>query len=97
MAVCPYSLEPMGLALSICSVDGYVFTFDTGVCVGFREWLRADLGDKSEQTTLPEGGVRRIFRLLNSVAELTPGPGSSASFDCTGHIYQPRAADSVQG
>jgi hypothetical protein len=96
MAVCPYSLEPMSLTLSICCVDGYVMAFDTGVCTGFREWLRADLGDKPEQTALPEGGVRKVFRLLNAVAELTPGPGNLAGFESSGHIYRPGAANSAQ-
>ena len=92
MAVCPYSLEPMGVALNICNMDGYVLAFDTGVCPGFREWLRADQGDKPEQTALPESRTRKLFRLLNSIAELTSGPGTMAGFEIRGHVYYPRPA-----
>lgn len=95
MAVCPYSLEPMALALSICSVDGYILAFDTGFCAGFREWLRADRGVKLEQTTLPEDGVRRIFRLLGSIAQGTQASGRLATFEQKGHIYQPRVLASA--
>lgn len=94
MAVCPYSLEPMGLALSICSMDGYILAFDTGFCAGFREWLRADRGIKPEQTTLPEEGARKMFRQLNAIAQAAPGSGS-ATFEQKGHIYQPRVAHLV--
>lgn len=96
VTLCPYSLEPMALALSICHMDGYVMAFDTGVCADFHQWLRADQGIKLEQTTLPEERVRKIFHLLNSVAELTLRPRESAFFQRKGNIYQPEAPGSVK-
>ena len=91
LAACPYSLAPLGLALSVCSVDGYVLTFGTGACTDFRQWLRADQGLRPEQTTLSDRSAGKMLRLLNLIAELTPGRGRLAGFEHRGNIYKPSA------
>jgi len=68
MATCPYSLEPMSLALCICELEGYVFTYDSGSCANYPQWLRADQGDKAERTTLPVQSVSSILQVLESMA-----------------------------
>lgn len=68
LAICPYSLEPMGLALSICGLDGYIFVYDSGACADYPQWLRADRGDKPECTTLPAHSLTRMQHLLEHIA-----------------------------
>jgi hypothetical protein len=91
MALCPYSLEPMSFALQVCCMDGYVFAFDTGACSDYREWLLADRGDKREQTGLSATGIRRLFNLLNSVAEASSqsGPSRPTVFESIDHVLRP--------
>jgi hypothetical protein len=67
-AICPYSLEPMSLALLICGLDGYLFRYDSGACADYSQWLRADHGDKPEQTTLSAPGTASLLYLLETIA-----------------------------
>jgi len=67
-AICPYSLEPMTLALLICGVDGYLFSYEAGVCGNHAEWLRADRGDKPEQSSLSGPGTTSLLYLLEAIA-----------------------------
>jgi len=66
-AICPYSLEPMSLALLICSIDAYLFRYDTGACANYSQWLRADRGDKPERTTLSTPGTTSLLYLLEAI------------------------------
>jgi hypothetical protein len=68
LAICPYSLEPMSLALCVCGLEGYVFAYDSGACADYPQWLRADRGDKAECTTLPAHSLSRILHLLEHIA-----------------------------
>lgn len=91
MALCPYSLEPMSLALQVSDVDGYLFAFNSGACSNYQEWLGADRGDKLEQTTLSAPGTSRLFRLLRAIAHARTQLGLSqpTSFESVDHIYRP--------
>jgi hypothetical protein len=67
-AICPYSLEPMSLALLICGLDGYIFSYKAGDCANYAQWLRADRGDKPEQTTLSAPNATSLLYLLETIA-----------------------------
>lgn len=70
LALCPYSVEPMSLALLICGVEGYLFHYCSGSCVNYRQWLRADKGDKPERTALSPQAMDTMLRILGSVEML---------------------------
>ncbi len=67
-AICPYSLEPMSLALLIGGLDGYIFSYDAGACANYSQWLRADRGDKPEQTSLSAPSATSLLYLLETIA-----------------------------
>jgi hypothetical protein len=67
-AICPYSLEPISLALLICGLDAYILRYDTGACANYSQWLRADRGDKLEQTTLSAPSTASLLYLLETIA-----------------------------
>jgi hypothetical protein len=69
LAVCPLSVEPMGLALLTCGLEGYIFPYNTGACVDYSQWLRADGGDKPERTTLASHSTARLLHLLQRIAD----------------------------
>ena len=67
-ALCPYSLEPMSLALLICGLDGYLFAYESGDCSSYSQWLRADRGDKPDQTVLSAPSLASLLYLLETIA-----------------------------
>ncbi len=70
LAICPYSIPPFGLAMSICGLHGILFSYDRGDCRDYRAWARADEGDKPEQTFLAPSVHLRLLRLLEEIAEI---------------------------
>jgi hypothetical protein len=67
-AMCPYSIEPMSLALLICGMEGCIFHYAASSCTDYGQWLRADGGDKPERTMLSSQTLTRMLRLLDAVA-----------------------------
>ncbi len=67
-AICPYSVEPMSLALLLCGMEGYVFHYSAGSCADYQQWLRADGGDKPERTMLSAQNVGKMLGLLERIA-----------------------------
>jgi hypothetical protein len=67
-AICPYSVEPMSLALLICGLEGYIVAYDSGACANYTQWLRADGGDKPERTFLSAPKLDRLLQLLERIA-----------------------------
>jgi len=91
-AICRYSVEPMSLALLVCGLEGYIFPYESGACADYRQWLRADGGDKPERTTLSAQTVARLLGLLERIAA-----GRRKHFDTTpiryeqqNHVFRPR-------
>lgn len=91
-AVCPLSVEPMSLTLLICGLEGYIFPYDTGACVDYNQWLRADSGDKPECTALAPHSMGRLLNLLQRIAtghgERLNSP--AMSYECQGNVLVPR-------
>ena len=68
VAICPYSMEPMSLALLACGLLGLLYPYSKGACSDFGSWLRADGGEKPDQTHLATGALRRLAALLRLLA-----------------------------
>ena len=90
-AVCPYSVEPMKLALLVCGVEGCIFRYRTGFCTNYTQWLRADRGDKPEQTTLSPPDSTRVIGLLEAIAARRSSNGSArpTRYAQDGHVFTP--------
>lgn len=91
-AVCPLSVEPMSLAVLICGLEGYIFSYDTGACVDYSQWLRADGGDKPERTTLAPHSMARMLNLLERIATGDDGRlrRPAVSYEWKGNVFMPR-------
>ena len=66
-AICPYSVEPMSLALLICGVEARIFHYSSGSCLNYQQWLRADGGNKPERTELSPQTTSRMLRFLEAI------------------------------
>jgi len=93
-AICPYSVEPMTLALLICGLEGYLTSYEQGACADYDQWLRADHGDKPERTVLSSGSSAKMLQLLERVAALrqdraVPQP---SHYELRDNVYRPRFA-----
>jgi hypothetical protein len=91
LAICPYSLEPMSLALRMCGVDAYIFRYDTGACANYSQWLRADRGDKPAQTTLSACSTASLLYLLETIAagRAQPGDLRPTRYELEGNVFLP--------
>ncbi len=90
-AICPYSLEPMSLALLICGLDGYILSYDAGSCATYSQWLRADRGDKPVQTTLSAPSATSLLYLLETIAagRAQLGLVQPTDYVLDGNIFRP--------
>lgn len=90
-AICPYSIEPMSLALLICGLEGYLFTYAEGSCSNYQEWLRADRGDKPLQTALSKAGTRELLLILDGIAAERSrlGRARPSRYQRVGHLFRP--------
>ncbi len=91
-AICPYSVEPMSLALVICGLEGYILSYDSGACATYTQWLRADRGDKPERTALSAHKVDRLTLLLNRISAVRRERAlpPSTRYVQEGNIFVPR-------
>jgi hypothetical protein len=90
-AICPYSVEPMSLALLICSMEGATFHYDAGSCTTYRQWLRADAGDKTERTALSRPTLDRMLCFLDAVAVRRPSCGAKhpTRYEQVSNVFRP--------
>ncbi len=72
LVMCRYSFEPMRLALAICDIEAQLFPFNQGDCRDYSTWLRADVGDKPEQTILDTATYRALTRTLAPTVQSAP-------------------------
>jgi len=91
LTICPYSIPPMTLAMSICGLRGLVFAFDRGDCLDYTAWLNADTGAKSEQTFLSSPAREKLVELLdtNGGAEGVPADLGRYNIVKRGNLYIP--------
>jgi hypothetical protein len=91
LAVCPYSLEPMSLALLSSGIEGYIVGYELGACANYEHWLRADRGDKPERTALSPWVSDRMLQSLSAVAALRREKGSNTAprYAQIDNVYRP--------
>ena len=91
LSLCPYSVGPMSLALSVCGLRGMILSYNEGHCSDFATWVRADEGDKPERTFLLPNTHRRLLELLDRVAQARAEKGSQPAvhFREQGNLYVP--------
>jgi hypothetical protein len=92
LAICPYSIEPMSLALLACGMEGYLFPYHTGACANYSQWVRADGGDKPERTRLSPQTTTRLTDLLEAIASRRSLSSSTQStgYQQVNHVFVPR-------
>jgi len=86
ITVCPYSIPPLTLAMTICGLKGLVFAFNRGDCLDYTAWLNADKGTKAEQTFLSSPAQGRLISLLDTDA---PADMSRYHIEKRGNLYIP--------
>jgi hypothetical protein len=87
LLVCPYSLGPLSLAMSICGLTGVLLSYDRGDCRDYAAWIKADVGIKPEQTQLPESNTRRMMEWLTQAASVNRLGLSHIAFRRRANIY----------
>ncbi len=90
-AICPYSVEPMSLALLICGMQGYIFHYSDGSCDNYDQWLRADGGDKPERTMLSRPTTAAMLSLLDAIATSPRSFGSTrpTHYEQLNNVFRP--------
>jgi hypothetical protein len=86
LLLCPYSVQAILPSLLICGIDAYLVAYDSGFCKDYKEWRKADLGDKKERTTL---NSESIGKLLSLIAHADTAGSPAASFRQEGNIFYP--------
>ena len=91
LAICPYSIPPFTLAISICGLRGILFGYDRGDCRDYPTWLKADEGDKPEQTFLAPETHQQLLRFLDEIAQTRRAKQlpACAGFREEHHVYFP--------
>jgi len=91
-AICPYSVEPMSLALLICGVEGFIFHYSAGSCVNYQQWLRADGGNKPERTALSLQTTSRMLCLLEAITACHRSDRATqpTRYEQVSNVFRPR-------
>jgi hypothetical protein len=89
LSVCPYSVQPIALPILICGMQALVFTYGSGDCRTYEQWLRADRGVKPERTFLPAPANRQLLAVLDAIARARVDRCSTQArtFRREGHFY----------
>ncbi len=90
LLLCPYSVAPLSLAMSVCGIEGLILSYGQGDCRDYAMWLRADVGDKLELTRLPAATHRRLLKFLERVAaSRSAGEAALQPLVRIGDVYAP--------
>jgi len=92
LLLCPYSVQPMALALAICGLPALLATYRRGACTDYGQWLRADGGDKPERTAIGEPAGAQVAALLTAraTARSESGRPLPRRFVREGNLYVPQ-------
>jgi hypothetical protein len=63
--ICPYSIKPIVLPLLICDIDFLIIPFSSGSCMNYEDFIKADKGDKREQTSVREEHMELVSAMLD--------------------------------
>lgn len=99
LTICPYSVQPMALPILICGMEALLFTYGSGDCQDYAQWLRADRGIKPERTCLTATANARLLAVLEAIAEMRAAQGypTPQGFHHEGNIYLPQGTSSFYG
>jgi len=91
LLLCPYSVQPMALALAICGLPALLATYRRGACADYGQWLRADGGDKPERTAIGGQAGAQVAALLTAraTARRERGRPLPSRFVREGNLYVP--------
>lgn len=91
LLLCPYSVQPMALALAICGLPALLATYRRGACADYGQWLRADGGDKPERTAVGGPAGAQVAALLTAMATARSESGRPLHrrFVWEGNLYVP--------
>lgn len=62
--MCRYSLQPFAVGLLASGIKGRMLSFDRGDCRDYRTWLKADVGEQNEWTSVSPSSGDRISQIL---------------------------------
>jgi hypothetical protein len=82
--LCRYSLRPFAVGLLASGMRGGLFPFERGDCRDYKTWLKADRGNKEEQTEIGEPIQKSIRELLGDAAK---EPSPAAQFEKRSNVF----------
>jgi hypothetical protein len=94
MCLCPFSVQVIGLPLTVCGVEGCLLGYESGNCTDYEQWLRADEGFKQERTALGASSRSWVLSTLEQIAAERAREGlRCARFQREGNIYVPEGPE----
>ena len=91
LSVCPYSVGPITLAMTLCGLPGLVLSYETGDCRDYEAWIQADVSVKPERTFRSRAGHGRLLELVAKVAAARQAQAIAPAvrFRQEGHFFHP--------
>lgn len=86
LLLCPYSVRAILLPLLICGIHAFLMAYDRGYCKNYKEWRKADLGDKKEITGLSSSSWDKLLSVFGKIG---PAESRYQKFKRQGNIYFP--------
>ena len=85
--LCPYSVEPFTFGLATSGISGSLVEFCRGDCKNHEDWTRADVGYKSEQTSIDKNVWRRVQRRAGHLSH-DQNAEKCGGYEKQGHVYR---------
>lgn len=82
--LCRYSLRPFAVGMLAAGIQGAMFPFAEGDCRDYKTWLQADVGIKSEQTTILDSTRAGMRVMLSSAVRET---ACEVRFEKEGNVF----------
>ncbi|MCR4408022.1 MAG: hypothetical protein NUW24_14075 [Anaerolineae bacterium] len=89
--LCPYSMPAFILPLCIGRMEALFVPYDAGDCRNYSQFIRADVGQKSERTQLSSVAREKVMALLDRIATGRDCP-PSRHFRREGALFVPTTA-----
>lgn len=86
LLLCPYSIRAILPALYICEAESHLFPYSKGNCLDYRQWRKADLGQKEEVTELDSATWKKMLCLFEKIE---PAAQRSRNFIREGNVFSP--------
>lgn len=83
--MCAYSFKPFFIGMYSSGLEGRIFPLCSGDCCDYKAWIKADRGDKPEQTELDPDTQKKIELLLSKTLQKK----DILRFEKKGNIFYP--------